>query len=97
MARDIFTVVLLDQQWMVRFRGRHSQRYAPKARPSARPVEAANKTGMANPDGAQVRVQDSNNVFRTEWTHGIDPPPATLIKPQRLGLKPGAPLSLDYW
>ena len=24
MARDIFTVVLLEQQWMVRFRGRHS-------------------------------------------------------------------------
>jgi hypothetical protein len=30
---------------------------------------------MANPDGAQVRVQDSNNVFRTAWTYGIDPPP----------------------
>jgi hypothetical protein len=30
---------------------------------------------MANPDGAQVRVRDSNNVFRTEWTYGIDPAP----------------------
>jgi hypothetical protein len=28
MARDVFTVVLLEQQWMVRSRGRHSQRYA---------------------------------------------------------------------
>jgi hypothetical protein len=66
MARDIFTVVLLDQQWMVRFRGRHSQRYAPQGEAICAAVEAANKTGMANPDGAQVRVQDSNNVFRTD-------------------------------
>jgi hypothetical protein len=28
MARDVFTIVLLEQQWMVRSRGRHSQRYA---------------------------------------------------------------------
>jgi hypothetical protein len=46
---------------MVRFRGRHSQRYATQ--------------GEANADGAQVRAQDSNNVFRTEWTYGIDPLP----------------------
>jgi hypothetical protein len=28
-----------------------------------------------------VRAQDSNNVFRTEWTYGIAPLPATLSKP----------------
>jgi hypothetical protein len=82
MARDIFTVVLLEQQWMVRFRGRHSQRYATQGEAICAAVDAAYKAGMANPDGAQVRVQDSNNVFRTEWTYGIDPAPATLTKPQ---------------
>jgi hypothetical protein len=82
MARDIFTVVLLEQQWMVRFRGRQSRRYATQAEAICAAVEAACKAGVANPDGAQVRVQDSNNVFRTAWTYGIDPAPAKLTKPQ---------------
>jgi hypothetical protein len=43
MARDIFTVVLLDQQWMVRFRGRHSQRYALQGEAICAAVEAATK------------------------------------------------------
>ncbi len=60
MARDIFTVVLLEQQWTVRFRGRHSQRYANQGEAICAAVDAAYKAGMANPDGAQVRVQDSN-------------------------------------
>jgi hypothetical protein len=81
MARDVFTVVLLEQQWMVRFRGRHSQRYATQGEAITAAVEAAYKAGKANADGAQVRVQDSNNAFRTEWTYGIDPLPATLSKP----------------
>jgi hypothetical protein len=38
-------------------------------------VDAAYNAGMANSDGAQVRVQDFNNVFRTEWTYAIDPLP----------------------
>ena len=76
MARDIYTVVLLERQWTVRFRGRHSQRYATQREAVSAAVDAAYKSGMANPEGAQVRVQDSNNVFRTEWTYGIDPPPS---------------------
>src|SRR6266700_4358082 len=83
MACDIVTVVLLEQQRTVRFRGRHSQRYANQGEAICEAGDAAYKTGMANPDGAQVRVQDSNNVFRTEWTYGIDPLPATLSKPER--------------
>jgi hypothetical protein len=75
MARDIFTVVLLEQQWMVRFRGRHSRRYATQGEAITAAVDAAYNAGMANSDGAQVRVQDSNNVFRTEWTYAIDPLP----------------------
>jgi hypothetical protein len=72
MARDIFTVVLLEQQWTVRFRGRH-QRYGTQDEAISAAVDAAYRGGLANPDGAQVRVQDAN-VFRTEWTYGIDPP-----------------------
>jgi hypothetical protein len=75
MARDIFTVVLLEQQWMVRFRGRHSPSYATQGEAIAAAVDAAHKAGTANPDGAQVRVQGSNNVFRTAWTFGVDPNP----------------------
>jgi len=75
MARDIFTVVRLEQQWMVRFHGRHSKPYATQGEAIAAAVDAAYKAGMANLDGAQVRVQDATNVFRTEWTYGIDPPP----------------------
>jgi hypothetical protein len=75
MARDIFTVVLLEQKWMVRFHGRHSRAYTTQGEAIAAAVDSAHKAGMANPDGAQVRVQDANNVFRTAWTYGIDPPP----------------------
>ena len=75
MARDIFTVVLLEQHWMVRFRGRRSQRYATQGEAICAAVDAAYNAGMANSDGAQVRVQDFNNVFRTEWTYAIDPLP----------------------
>ena len=58
MARDIFTVVLLEQQWMVRFHGRHSRPYATQGEAIAAAVASAYKAGMANPDGAQVRVQE---------------------------------------
>jgi hypothetical protein len=75
MARDIFTVVLLEKQWMVRFHGRHSRPYATQDEAIAAAVDSAYKAGMVNPDGAQVRVQDSNNVFRTAWAFGVDPPP----------------------
>ena len=75
MARDIFTVVLLEQRWMVRYRGRHSPPYASQDEAISAAIGAAYKAGMANPDGAQVRVQDANNVFRTAWTYGADPPP----------------------
>ena len=58
MARDVFTVVLLEQQWMVRFHGRHSRPYATQDEAIAAAVDSAHKAGMANPDGAQVRVQE---------------------------------------
>ena len=77
MARDVYTVVLLEKQWKVRFAGKHSGPYATQAEAVAAAIEAAYKAGQSNPDGAQVRVQDTNNQFRTEWTYGKGPyPPA---------------------
>jgi hypothetical protein len=75
MAQDIFTVVLLERQWMIRFHGRHSKPHPTQKAAIAAAVNAAYKAGMVNPDGAQVRAQDPNNIFRTEWTYGIDPYP----------------------
>ena len=73
MARDVFTVVLLEQQWMVRFHGRHRDD-ATQGEAISAAVDAAYKAGLANQNSGGERVQDTNNVFRTEWTYGIDPP-----------------------
>jgi hypothetical protein len=37
---------------------------------------AAYEAGMVNPVGAHVRVRDSKDVFRTECTYRVDPPPS---------------------
>jgi hypothetical protein len=75
MARDVYTVVLHEKQWKVRSAGKHSGPYATQTEAIAAAVEAAHTAGKSNPDGAQVRAQDTNNQFRTEWTYGKDPYP----------------------
>ncbi|MFI5001765.1 MAG: DUF2188 domain-containing protein [Reyranellales bacterium] len=75
MARDVYTVVLLERQWKVRFAGKHSGPYATQKDAIASAVEGAHKAGASNPEGALVRVQDTNNQFRTAWTYGQDPYP----------------------
>jgi hypothetical protein len=75
MARDVYTVVLLENQWKVRFQGKHNGPYASQDDAIAAAVEAAHKAGKTNPDGAQVRVQSTANNFRTAWTYGLDPYP----------------------
>jgi hypothetical protein len=75
MARDVYTVVLLENQWKVRFQGRHSGPFATQEEAVSAAVDAAHKAGTTNPDGAQVRVQSTANNFRTEWTYGLDPYP----------------------
>ena len=65
MARDVYTVVLLEKQWKVRSAGKHSGPYVTQTEAIAAAVQAAHKVGLSNPDGAQVRVQDTNNQFRT--------------------------------
>jgi uncharacterized protein DUF2188 len=75
MAREVYTVVLLENQWKVRFQGKHNGPYASQDDAIAAAVESAHKAGKANPDGAQVRVQSIGNNFRTAWTSGVDPYP----------------------
>ncbi len=75
MARDVFTVVLYEKQWKVRFAGKHTGPYATQKEAIGAAVDAAHKAGTSNPDGAQVRAQDADNQFRTEWTYGQDPYP----------------------
>jgi len=68
MARAVYTVVLHENQWKVRFLGKHSRPHPTQAEAVAAAVEAATITGKTNPDGAEVRAQGSHNDFRTEWT-----------------------------
>jgi hypothetical protein len=75
MGQGIFTVVLLENQWKVRFRGKHSVPYANQKEAIVAAIDAAYAEGETNPDGAQVRVQSTNNAFWTEWTFGSDPYP----------------------
>ncbi len=75
MACDVYTVVLYEKQWKVRFAGKHTGPYAGQKEAVAAAVTAAHKAGTSNPDGALVRVQDVNNQFHTEWTYGQDPYP----------------------
>ena len=75
MARDVYYVVLHEQQWKVTY---HQKRYGPYGtqREAIRAaVDAAHKTGQMSTDGAQVLVQGENHQFRTEWIHGNDPYP----------------------
>jgi hypothetical protein len=72
MTRAVYTVVLYENQWKVRFGGKHTGPYATQKEATCAAVDAARKTGKTNPDGALVRVQSSDNSFRTEWTYGQD-------------------------
>jgi hypothetical protein len=52
--------------------------YTTRAKAIRAAVDAAHAEGEANPDGAQVLVQERVSQFRIEWTYGHDPypPPA---------------------
>jgi len=64
MARDVFTVVLLEQQWMVRFRGRHSQRYATQGEAVTAAVEAVLATQLWS--WAKSPLRDFQNAVPDE-------------------------------
>ena len=73
MAKAVYTVVLHENEWKVRFLGKHNGPYETQMEAIAAAVKAATNAGKINPGGAEVRVQGPNNNFRTEWTNGRAP------------------------
>lgn len=74
MARIHYYVVLHSGQWKIKLDDKHYGPYATQADAIRAAVDAAHKAGENGHD-AQVRVQGTNNQFRTEWTYGHDPYP----------------------
>ena len=64
MARDVFTIVLLEQQWVVRSRGRHSQRYATQGEAVTAAVEAVLATQLWS--WAKSPLRDFQNAVPDE-------------------------------
>jgi len=75
MARAVYYVVLQAGQWKVKVGDKHYGPYQTQRNAIRAAVEAANKVGQTDPEGAQVVVQGENNQFRIEWTYGNDPYP----------------------
>lgn len=75
MARTQYVVVLQQDEWKISFDGKHYGPYRTQREAIRSAVDAAQKAGVSNPDGAQVLVQGTDHKFRTEWTYGKDPYP----------------------
>lgn len=58
--------------WKIRYGGKEAGPYTTQAAAIKAAVDAAQKEGSSNRDGAQVLVQRPNGEFRTEWTYGKD-------------------------
>jgi hypothetical protein len=74
MARAQYVVVLHENQWKIKFDGKHYGPYGTQRDAIRAAVDAAHTSGKGGHD-AQVLVQGQNNQFRTEWTYGNDPYP----------------------
>ncbi len=75
MARSQYVVVRHQGEWRISLAGKHYGPYRTQLEAIRSAVDAAQKAGASNPDGAQVLVQGEDNRFRTEWTYGKDPYP----------------------
>ena len=62
-------------KWKIALEGKDYGPYETQALAIRAAVDAAQKAGVSNPDGAQVLVQAINGQFRAEWTYGSDPYP----------------------
>lgn len=74
MARLAYYVVYHENQWKVKFEGKHYGPYNTQKAAIKEAVDTAHKAGKIGHD-AQVLIQGTNNQFRTEWTYGHDPYP----------------------
>jgi hypothetical protein len=74
MARATYYVVLHQGEWKIEYDGQHYGPYGSQKAAIRAAVDAAHKHGQKG-NNAEVRVQGTNNQFRTEWTYGHDPYP----------------------
>ena len=74
MARLQYFVVLHQNEWKVKFDGKHYGPYGTQAQANRAAIDAAHEAGAMGYD-AQVLVQGRDNQWRTEWTYGNDPYP----------------------
>ncbi len=74
MERQVYYVVLHENEWKISYNGKHYGPYRTQANAIRQAVDAAHESGKKGYP-AQVVIQDRNNQFRTEWTYGNDPYP----------------------
>jgi hypothetical protein len=72
MARIVYSVILHHGAWMVKLGDMH---FGPYKTQKAAILAAIDAAQAADSKGAHVRVQGTDNKFRTEWTYGHDPYP----------------------
>ncbi len=70
-----YFVVLHENEWKVKYEGKHYGPYPTQKAAIRAAVDSAHTSGRNGHD-AQVLVQSTtNHQFRTEWTYGHDPYP----------------------
>jgi hypothetical protein len=74
MPRLQYFVVLHQDEWKIKFDGKHYGPYDTQRAAIRAAVDAAHDSGKNGHD-AQALVQGRDNKFRTEWTYGNDPYP----------------------
>lgn len=75
MAREQYVVIRENAEWRISFSGNLYGRYATLAEARRIAIETAAKAGAAGLE-AEVLVEGDDGMYRTAWTHGVDPPPA---------------------
>lgn len=74
MAIERYVVVRENANWRINFRGNLYGYYPDIAEATRIAIETAAKAGASGLE-AQVLVEGADGLFRTAWTHGVDPAP----------------------
>jgi len=77
MSRRRFLVERVGTRWKVRVEDQEHGPYATQAEAIEAAIDAANRDGPTQADGAQVLVQRLDPTYRILWTFGEDPFPPT--------------------
>lgn len=71
-----YVVVKDRDQWRINHNGNLYGYYATTAEATQVAIDTAAKAGALGLE-AQVLMEVGNSLYRTVWTYGVDPPPAT--------------------